>query len=209
MRTSDLLPAQLYLKVAVAVWECQYTSSCPLSPSLLSLKDSTLPGVMPCGCPSCILCSRISSSSTMCSYPHGRPSPLLSSVCLACAFLFYYRTPFAGGAGCNLCISFYAHMPLLSYLWVRAQAGVYDIQSTIASIFFFLHDGLHVCKRANAAKPLPGCAGYYIFRSVNEQKDRFRMDPENCTIWGKKATYIKCAFTTSDGSSVWYCLIFS
>lgn len=32
------------------------------------------------------------------------------------------------------------------------------------------------------------------------------MDPENCTIWGKKATYIKCAFTTSDGSSVWRCL---
>lgn len=136
MRTSDLLPAQLYLKVAVVVWECQYTSSCPLSPSLLSLKDSTLPGVMPCGCPSCTLCSRISSSSTMCSYPHGRPSPFLSSVCLACAFLFYYRTPFAGGAGCKMCISFYAHMPLLLYLWMRAQAGVYDIQSTIASIFF-------------------------------------------------------------------------
>lgn len=46
------------------------------------------------------------------------------------------------------------------------------------------------------------CAGgYYIFRSVNEQKDRFRMDPENCIIWGKPATYIKAQYTTADGDT--------
>lgn len=33
--------------------------------------------------------------------------------------------------------------------------------------------------------------GLYIFRAVNLQKHTFRSDPENATIWGKKAEYLE------------------
>ena len=35
--------------------------------------------------------------------------------------------------------------------------------------------------------------GLYIFRAVNLQKHRFRGDPENARIWGKKAEYLETA----------------
>ena len=35
--------------------------------------------------------------------------------------------------------------------------------------------------------------GLYIFRSVNLQKHKFRGDPENARIWGKKAEYMETA----------------
>ena len=35
--------------------------------------------------------------------------------------------------------------------------------------------------------------GYWIFRSVNDQKDKFRKNPD-ANIWGKKPTYIKPRF---------------
>jgi len=44
-----------------------------------------------------------------------------------------------------------------------------------------------------------GLFGYFIFRSVNDQKDKFRQSKGKCTIWGKPATYITCTFATSDG----------
>ncbi len=33
-------------------------------------------------------------------------------------------------------------------------------------------------------------AGFYIFRASNMQKDRFRKDPDNVLIWGKKPEYL-------------------
>lgn len=33
-------------------------------------------------------------------------------------------------------------------------------------------------------------AGYAIFVTANRQKNRFRRDPENCSIWGRPATYL-------------------
>jgi len=44
-----------------------------------------------------------------------------------------------------------------------------------------------------------GFSGYFIFRSVNDQKDKFRASKGNCKIWGKKAQFIKCIFYTKDG----------
>lgn len=46
-----------------------------------------------------------------------------------------------------------------------------------------------------------GCAGYFIFRAVNDQKDKFRKDPDGCLVWGKKAKYIKCQYKTGDGQT--------
>ena len=44
-----------------------------------------------------------------------------------------------------------------------------------------------------------GLLGYYIFRSANWQKDKFREARGNIEFWGKKATYIIASYTTSDG----------
>jgi len=46
-----------------------------------------------------------------------------------------------------------------------------------------------------------GLVGYYIFRSVNHQKDIVRRTDGNCMIWGKPAEYVRCTFKTSDGKT--------
>eukprot|EP01121_Diplochlamys_sp_Union-15-3_P017616 TRINITY_DN6239_c0_g1_i1.p1 TRINITY_DN6239_c0_g1~~TRINITY_DN6239_c0_g1_i1.p1 ORF type:complete len:463 (-),score=42.21 TRINITY_DN6239_c0_g1_i1:22-1410(-) len=44
-----------------------------------------------------------------------------------------------------------------------------------------------------------GALGYAIFRGCNHQKDLVRNTKGNCTIWGKKPTYITTKFKTGDG----------
>ncbi|KAJ3258533.1 hypothetical protein HK103_003493 [Boothiomyces macroporosus] len=44
-----------------------------------------------------------------------------------------------------------------------------------------------------------GMVGYYIFRTVNNQKDLVRSTNGKCLIWGKPAEYIRTNFVTSDG----------
>jgi 7-dehydrocholesterol reductase len=44
-----------------------------------------------------------------------------------------------------------------------------------------------------------GMLGYYIFRTVNNQKDLVRSTNGKCIIWGKKAKVIRTQFTTSNG----------
>jgi 7-dehydrocholesterol reductase len=44
-----------------------------------------------------------------------------------------------------------------------------------------------------------GLFGYYIFRSVNYQKDIIRRTDGKCMIWGKPARVIRAKFVTSDG----------
>ncbi|XP_041741153.1 7-dehydrocholesterol reductase [Coregonus clupeaformis] len=51
-----------------------------------------------------------------------------------------------------------------------------------------------------AAVLLLGLVGYYIFRSTNHQKDLFRRTEGKCSIWGKKPTFIECAYRSGDGS---------
>ena len=45
-----------------------------------------------------------------------------------------------------------------------------------------------------------GLAGYTLFRSVNDQKDRVRRSGGKCLIWDKPAEYITAAYKTSDGA---------
>lgn len=48
---------------------------------------------------------------------------------------------------------------------------------------------------------LLGLTGYFIFRSVNHQKDYFRVEMKangKCTIWGKPAQYIRASYQTTD-----------
>jgi 7-dehydrocholesterol reductase len=45
-----------------------------------------------------------------------------------------------------------------------------------------------------------GLAGYVLFRSVNDQKDKVRLTQGQCNIWGRPAEYIEAAYTTSDGN---------
>lgn len=44
-----------------------------------------------------------------------------------------------------------------------------------------------------------GFVGYYVFRTVNNQKDLVRATNGKCVIWGKPARYIRTSFSTSDG----------
>lgn len=44
-----------------------------------------------------------------------------------------------------------------------------------------------------------GFSGYYIFRTVNNQKDLVRKMDGKCNIWGKPAKVIRTEYTTSDG----------
>ncbi len=43
-----------------------------------------------------------------------------------------------------------------------------------------------------------GCGGYYIFRTVNNQKDLVRKTGGNCLIWGEKAQFITTVYTTTN-----------
>ena len=45
-----------------------------------------------------------------------------------------------------------------------------------------------------------GLAGYALFRSVNDEKDRVRRSGGNCLIWGKPAKYITAKYKTLDGA---------
>jgi 7-dehydrocholesterol reductase len=44
-----------------------------------------------------------------------------------------------------------------------------------------------------------GMFGYYIFRSVNNQKDLVRLTDGKCLIWGKPPKVIRTKYRTSDG----------
>ena len=48
---------------------------------------------------------------------------------------------------------------------------------------------------------LLGLGGYYIFRSSNNQKDKFRQSPECALIWGKKPKAISCEYVSFDGKT--------
>jgi len=44
-----------------------------------------------------------------------------------------------------------------------------------------------------------GLGGYFIFRSVNHQKDIVRQTTGKCLIWGRPAGVLKCIYETTDG----------
>jgi len=43
--------------------------------------------------------------------------------------------------------------------------------------------------------------GYYIFRTVNDQKDLVRRTDGQCVIWGRPAEFIRAEYVTSDGKT--------
>lgn len=45
-----------------------------------------------------------------------------------------------------------------------------------------------------------GLAGYYIFRSVNNQKDVVRLTDGDCLIWGRRPKLIRAKYKSSDGA---------
>ena len=46
-----------------------------------------------------------------------------------------------------------------------------------------------------------GLSGYYVFRSVNHQKDLVRSTKGKVDIWGQPAEYISCEYKTTDGET--------
>jgi 7-dehydrocholesterol reductase len=45
-----------------------------------------------------------------------------------------------------------------------------------------------------------GISGYVLFRLVNHQKDFFRAQKGNCSIWGKPAQFIRAPYVTAEGT---------
>ncbi|KAI8903513.1 ergosterol biosynthesis ERG4/ERG24 [Gorgonomyces haynaldii] len=72
---------------------------------------------------------------------------------------------------------------------------MYTLQS-----HFLLRNPVDLSTPYFAATALLGAVGYYIFRTVNNQKDLVRATDGKCIIWGKPAQVIRTEFTTTDGS---------
>lgn len=68
--------------------------------------------------------------------------------------------------------------------------------------YYLVYNPVQLTSLAAVAVALLGLAGYVIFRSVNSQKDRFRIDMQKngkSMIWGKPAKYIPATYFTTDG----------
>lgn len=68
--------------------------------------------------------------------------------------------------------------------------------------YYLVYNPVQLTHPATAAIALLGISGYFIFRSVNSQKDKFRIDMQKhgkSIIWGKPAKYIPATYHTTDG----------
>lgn len=73
---------------------------------------------------------------------------------------------------------------------------MYTLQS-----HYLVRNPIHLSNQYVAFVLLIGFSGYYIFRTVNNQKDLVRNTNGECNIWGKKARVLRIKFTTSDGKT--------
>eukprot|EP00842_Homolaphlyctis_polyrhiza_P005657 jgi/Hompol1/6092/HPOL_000352-RA len=71
---------------------------------------------------------------------------------------------------------------------------MYTLQS-----HFLLRHTIDLSTPAFIAVFTVGMVGYYIFRTVNNQKDLVRSTDGKCLIWGKPAKVIRTEFQTTDG----------
>ncbi|KAL2913633.1 hypothetical protein HK105_206793 [Polyrhizophydium stewartii] len=71
---------------------------------------------------------------------------------------------------------------------------MYTLQS-----HFLLRNPIDLSTPAFTAVFAIGMVGYYIFRTVNNQKDLVRSTDGKCLIWGKPAKVIRTEFATTDG----------
>ncbi|XP_065053563.1 7-dehydrocholesterol reductase-like [Rhopilema esculentum] len=68
--------------------------------------------------------------------------------------------------------------------------------------YFLVHNPVQLSVLAVLGISVLGGVGYFIFRSVNSQKDNFRIDMQTkgkSIIWGKPAKYIPATYYTTDG----------
>lgn len=65
--------------------------------------------------------------------------------------------------------------------------------------YYLLYHPVDLSTPYAGAVLLLGAAGYYIFRSANRQKDRFRASDGTEKIWGKCTEFLPCRYTCSDG----------
>lgn len=78
--------------------------------------------------------------------------------------------------------------------WMLVYGDLAWVPMTYCIQAFYLIDHVHSLPLWAAALILAlYFAGFYVFRATNMQKDRFRRDPENTTIWGRKAEYLDTA----------------
>jgi len=71
---------------------------------------------------------------------------------------------------------------------------MYTLQS-----HYLLRNDINLSTALYAAVLAMGLVGYYIFRTVNNQKDLVRKSDGKCQIWGKPARFIRAEYATSDG----------
>jgi len=75
--------------------------------------------------------------------------------------------------------------------WMLVYGDLAWVPMTYSLGAFFLVDhGHHLPVWGAVLIVLFNMAGFYIFRAANMQKDRFRRDPDNVLIWGKKPEYL-------------------
>jgi len=112
-----------------------------------------------------------------------------TSMILVCAFQFFYILHY-----------FWAERFILSTIdirterfgWMLAYGDLAWVPMTYCIQAFYLIDNVHSLPLwVSVAITLFFLAGFYIFRASNMQKDRFRQDPENTVIWGKKPVYLE------------------
>lgn len=76
--------------------------------------------------------------------------------------------------------------------WMLVYGDLAWVPMTYCAQAFYLIDHVHSLPVwAALLIVLFNFAGFYIFRATNMQKDRFRNDPENTLIWGKKPEYLE------------------
>jgi hypothetical protein len=76
--------------------------------------------------------------------------------------------------------------------WLLAYGDLAWVPMTYCAQAFYLVEHVHDLPLWAAALILAfNLGGFYIFRTTNMQKDRFRRDSDNCMIWGRKAEYLE------------------
>lgn len=76
--------------------------------------------------------------------------------------------------------------------WMLAYGDLALVPMTYCVQAFYLIEHVHaVATWWIAFVLILNFTGFYIFRSSNMQKDRFRRDPDHCSIWGKPAQFLE------------------
>jgi 7-dehydrocholesterol reductase len=64
---------------------------------------------------------------------------------------------------------------------------------------YLVHNPVSLSPFVAASILATGLGGYFIFRSINHEKDLVRRTKGKCLIWGRPAGVLKCTYRTMDG----------